>query len=155
MYTGGWIDLRRKILVLILLIAAIFLIANVQLFETNAKQFNMSAQAILVTSADTKIGVAAQTDELNFGRIPLGGKSTKLIDISNGFKSRAKIKMKMSGNISEYIELSENETLLGPEEIKQIRIMFNSKDAGNYTGKLEITTYLSKSGFSDPLLKYI
>lgn len=147
--------MRLRIAALLILIAAIFLIANGQLFETNSKQFNMSAQAILVTSADTKIGVAAQTDELNFGRIPLGGKSTKLIDISNGFKSNAKVKTKMSGEISKYVEIRENETLLGPEEAKQIRITFNSKDAGNYTGNLEITTHLSKSVFGDLLLKYI
>lgn len=138
--------------VLVLLLA---LAGPKYLFTKNITQFNMSAQVIKISGPDTKIGFAAQTDELNFGRVPLGGRSTKFIDVSNTFNSPVKLKAHLSGNITPLVDLSEQEVLLDPKETTQIRVTFNSNVIGNYSGNINIISHIPKYSLCNWLLEYI
>ncbi len=147
--------MSRKILVVLLAaIAVLMLGASDYLFIEDSNHFDMSAQTIKITGPETKIGFAAQTSELNFGRLPLGGRSTKFIDVSNQFNSPAKVKLEMRGNITSFVDLSNEEMILGPFESGQISICFNSREFGNYSGDINIISYLPKYNIGNWLLKY-
>ena len=143
------------IILTFVLVLALALVAPGYLFTKNTTQFNMSAQVIKISGPDTKIGFAAQTDELNFGRVPLGGRSTKFIDVSNTFDSPVKLKAHLSGNITPLIDLSEQEVLLGPKESTQMRVTFNSNAIGNYSGNINIISHIPKYSLCHWLLEYL
>jgi len=147
--------MSRKILVILLIgIGVLILGAPEYLFIKDTTHFSMSAQVIKITGPETKIGFAAQTDELNFGKIPLGGRSTKFIDVSNQFNYPAKIRLVMSGNITPFVDLSNEEMILGPLETGQISVCFNSREMGNYSGHINIISYLPKYDIGNWVLKY-
>ncbi len=145
----------KKFIVILTLVLVLALAAPEYLFTKNMTQFNMSAQVIKISGPDTKIGFAAQTDELNFGRVPLGGRSTKFIDVSNTFNSPVKLKAHLSGNITPLVDLSEQEVLLDPKETTQIRVTFNSNAIGNYSGNINIISHIPKYSLCNWLLEYI
>lgn len=132
-----------RILISILLIAIIIAsyLSSQSSFREEKTQFNMSAQVINVTGPNTKIGFATQTYEMNFGRIPIGGKSTKFIDVSNPTNKDAKIKISFDGNITPYIHYSHEELMIDPKDSMQIKITFIAEEMGNYTGQANIITY--------------
>ncbi len=145
----------KYILALVLLIIVAAIAIPQYMFAKNVKQFNMTAEVMNISGKDTKIGFAAQTYELNFGRLPAAGRSTKFIDISNTYTSPAKLKTELSGNITPFIDVDNEEILLEPQEDAQIRITFNSREIGNYSGNLMITSYMPKYRVCSRLLKYI
>ncbi len=131
--------MSRKILVILLVAIAVLTWGALEyLFIEDTTHFDMSAQVIKITGPETKIGFAAQISELNFGRLPLGGRSTKFIDVSNQFNSPAKLRLVMSGNITPFLDLSSEEMILGPLESGQISVCFNSREMGNYSGDINI-----------------
>ncbi len=145
---------RIVLAIFLIVIAVLTLGASEYLFIKDTNHFDMSAQVIKITGPETKIGFAAQTNELNFGRLPLGGRSTKFIDVSNQFNSPAKVRLVMSGNITSFVDLSNEEMILGPLESGQISVCFNSREMGNYSGDINIISYLPKYDVGNWLLKY-
>ncbi|MFH1127228.1 MAG: hypothetical protein V1718_03930 [archaeon] len=147
--------MSKKILIIILFVILIAAFGGPEyLFIKETKQFNMTAEAINASGPNTKIGFAAQTYELNFGRLPLGGRSTKFIDVSNTFKSPVKIKTIIEGNIKQFIDLSDDEILLEPEKNTQLKITFNSLETGNFSGNIKIVTYVPKYNMVNGLVEY-
>ena len=97
------------------------------------------------------IGIAGQTYELNFGRIPHNSSVRKIINMkSDNF---AKVEMYTSGNISSYIILPENFYMKGQEE--KIILTFNGTDMGNFTGTLLIKNIIPKNILAEEVIKLI
>jgi len=140
-------------LIILLLVLIGFMIPQVS-FSKIESEFTMSAQSINASEFNGKIGVATQTDELNFGRLPIGSKSTKFIDISNSFSRDSKTELFVEGNISEFVSFP-NEIILAPSESEEITILFNSTQIGNYTGNFTSISYVAKNSFAEKILNYI
>ncbi|MCK4634597.1 MAG: hypothetical protein KAT37_01865 [Candidatus Aenigmarchaeota archaeon] len=97
------------------------------------------------------IGIAGQTYELDFGRIPHNSSVRKIINMkSDNF---AKVELYTSGNISSHILLPENFYMKGQEE--KITITFNGTDLGNFTGTLLIKNVIPKNILAEEIIKLI
>jgi hypothetical protein len=80
---------------------------------------------------------------LNFGKIPLGSSATRSLRISNNFNKVSRIKITSSGEISQYIEVSDNNFILYPSESKNITFTCSPKNTTKfkeYNGEIIITT---------------
>lgn len=81
--------------------------------------------------------------QLNFGKITPGSSATRKVNITNNFDSPTITKIKSSGAASDYIIVSENNFILGPNESKEITFScFPDPDLEfkEYTGKITIIT---------------
>ncbi len=97
------------------------------------------------------IGIAGQTYELDFGRIPHNSSVRKTMNMkSDDF---AKVEMYTSGNISPHIILPENFYMKSQE--KKITITFNGTEMGNFTGTLLIKNVIPKNILAEEIIKLI
>lgn len=108
-------------------------------------------RGFVVESESDKIplGIAGQTYELNFGRIPVNSSTTKILNMnSNNF---AKIEFYTSGNISPYVTLPKSFYMKTDE--KEVKIIFKGSDAGNFTGTLLVRSVIPKNILAEKIMK--
>ncbi len=97
-----------------------------------------------------KVGIASDTDALNFGRVPGNGSYLKRYVHLNNTKEALKVSLKAYGNITPLIEFDENDFVLHKNESVEIGIVFNTVNAkayGNYTGEIDIIFKKPQYGF--------
>jgi hypothetical protein len=131
---------RKKIiavvcLIVIIIFLAIYLYANVidmvSLFEKK------EIEAIVMVSDSS--GVALNGTALMFGMLVPGGTSKKTVDLKNDYGGIARVKIYAKGEIKDFINVSDNNFIMYPNETKTI--IFRAKIPegtafGNYTGKV-------------------
>ncbi len=117
--------------------------------RTEVSSLDISLSVFSKTDNKTKLGVSADTDYLNYGKIPVGGNSTKIITISNSNEFVSKSILMVEGNVSPYITPNNTEFFLNPSETKEVRIKAVGKKAGNYTGILKIYTKIPRNRFAE------
>lgn len=87
---------------------------------------------------ENKIGLAADTNVLNFGMSPPGGSSTKEILLYHEYKERLKIKLVYAGNIAQLLEPIKP-FYLEPKTEKKLGITaYAVQKPGNYSGTVKI-----------------
>lgn len=133
--------MKRINAVLILLILAFTTIGIVSvLYNTfvtiGIKDIEMSLQV-----EKGKLGIAVDSEKLNFGSILPGGSSAKKIIIGNEHDFPISVSFTPLGEIKEHVKVSENPSYLLPGETKEISIVAAApKDMpyGNYTGIMRV-----------------
>ncbi len=88
-------------------------------------------------------GINADTDALHFGRVALftGAYATKFMKISNYEKHPSFVSISFSGEMADWVEVSENYFVLEPKEERELAFKANiPQDAqpGDYTGEAKI-----------------
>lgn len=101
------------------------------------------------------IGVATEPTQLNFGLIPANFTVRKIITIKNYENVPVKVKMKVFGDIKDFISFSRNDFILLPNEETKIYITFNATKLGNYTGEIDVIVKKPRSTILLPLLKMV
>ena len=91
----------------------------------------------LNTSEKIKIGIALDTNQLNFGKLYINYSSGKYITLENNYRKPMYIRIFACGNISDFLEYPPA-LVLKPKERKNIKILFNATEIGNFTGYLLI-----------------
>ncbi|MFH1238238.1 MAG: hypothetical protein V1491_02260 [archaeon] len=89
-------------------------------------------------SIDENLGLVADTDKLNFGRVILDSSSIKLINLTNSYSFPVKVNVLISKNLQNFV-FSDYEIILESDEIKQVPfnlIVSSDEDFGNYSGKI-------------------
>lgn len=137
----------KKTAVLVYLVSAIlFSVLIVQLFYS----FYVVKRVVLynadVTVGDY-IGITTENDGLHFGTLDRGGYSMRRLIISSIDEESSKVVIKVDGNISEFIGVSENGFILLPYETKTLfftSLVPDSALPGNYTGTVKI--YFKRQG---------
>ncbi|MGV8151340.1 MAG: hypothetical protein ACP5NV_06455 [Candidatus Woesearchaeota archaeon] len=143
---GKFKKINSKYVFLFLLLLFVFLLGIFLtiLFFNNYKLLQYDEIDISVNVRNGSSSFNTSTDALNFARIYPGGSATKLIGI---FAHKDSIvRMKISGNISEFIMLSDNDFLIKKNETRQIQVMLDIPEStieGPYSGKLKIYFYRS------------
>ncbi len=116
------------IIIVILIVIAVFAMT----FEEEQIEYDMKISVM----ENVTVGISSDTFELNFGRIPLNGTSTKFVSINYNSTTPAKIILQTSGNISKYILFEKNNFII--EKSDKFGVLVNGTEYGNYTGVLTI-----------------
>jgi hypothetical protein len=131
---------KRKIIAVISLLIIIVslciflyssLIDMMSLFETK------EVEAFIIVSDAS--GVAINGTALMFGMVVPGGTSKKSVDLKNEHDGLAKVKIYAKGDIKDFINVSDNNFILYPNETKTVEFKVKiPRDTpfGNYTGKV-------------------
>jgi hypothetical protein len=88
-----------------------------------------------------KIGIVTDKWNLNFGIIPVSGRETRHLDISNHEKNDFRVNLNVYGNIKQMISFSKNDFILPPNKSISINIFLNTTEKtipGNYTGEIDV-----------------
>ena len=126
---------RNKLLILLVLI---FLINTLIIFFIAGRLSLKDVQTLdMDMEVKNKIGFNVDTDKIHFGGLPPGGMSEREIVISHDFDFPVKVSIKTSGELAEYVTVSDNNFILSPLESKKITfyaIIDEDVPLGNYTG---------------------
>jgi hypothetical protein len=97
------------------------------------------------------VGVVVDSWNLKFGSIPVGGSSTRFMELANLGQEDAKVILRAYGNVSRYVGFSRNNFILYPKDNVTIRIIFHpdpdADTTGNYTGEIDRIIKIPKYGF--------
>ncbi|MBI4895558.1 MAG: hypothetical protein HY831_03630 [Candidatus Aenigmarchaeota archaeon] len=121
---------------LLIIGAVVVLIAFIVFFSTSFEEETVKYDMKLSVMENVTLGISNDNFELNFGRIPLNGKSTKFVSISYNSTTPSKIHLETTGNISKFIILEKNDFII--EKSDKFGIIANGTEYGNYTGTLII-----------------
>ncbi len=121
------------------LIAVLVIIGNQSIHEVSIAGYTVKGDVINLTTGNvTKIGISADTDKLDFGRMIFNKtNATKIITVSNPLPYEVVLKLNITGNISPLLYYKK-EYVLMPNESRNIPIKFVPKIIGNYSGVLNI-----------------
>ncbi len=101
---------------------------------------DLQALPMHITVGD-RMGFNTGTEALYFGTVIPPGSSTRYINVSHDERFPMKLKITTSGEMSEWMHVSENNFVVNPGQTKTIKVMAQiPKDVplGNYTGTLYI-----------------
>lgn len=85
----------------------------------------------------TKIGVSTDIDKIDFGRIAMGMKVRKVINVYNKNPFKVKVHIKPYGNISHVINTT-NSFILNSFEGKNVSIEATGKEVGSFSGEISV-----------------
>ncbi|MEM7825063.1 MAG: hypothetical protein QXO27_03780 [Candidatus Aenigmatarchaeota archaeon] len=105
---------------------------------------------IQLTQERLTIGVVLDPWNLNFGTIPAGNNfGTRFINLVNKKENDVKIRLKVYGNITPFVNFSKNNFILLPKENVTLEVHFYAATAkiGNYSGEIDIVAQRPKYGF--------
>ena len=88
-------------------------------------------------------GFDLNPNELTFGQITQNSSASRAITITNSFNKQKEIHIRASGEIKEYIIVSENNFILNPNESKNITFSIyptNTTQQQKYSGQIIITS---------------
>ncbi len=112
--------------------------------------YPMKGMVVEVTNDTIPIGIAAQTYELNFGRIPLNSTSRKILKFNSTVPT--KVEFYLSGNITPYIVIPKKLYVEGEEKLE---ITFNGTKVGNFTGTLLVRNIIPKNILAEKIIRMI
>jgi len=94
--------------------------------------------------SNSSVGLNTNTKVLAFGKVPLGGGSTRYFTLST--QKRALIRIVPTGDIKQFISFSDNNFILEPGQQKRVLASVDIPDnatLGGYTGKVKIYFFRS------------
>lgn len=104
----------------------------------------------LEANKNITLGVVTDPFNLAFGEIPVGGHYVKrAINLKNNFNKTVKVEIKVYGNVSKIVEISERKFILNPFEEKQIPVYFltNRTSPGFFNGEIDVIVKVPKYKF--------
>lgn len=122
----------------ILIIVLLLLLGIILLTEYNEIEKRSLYTSFVIAD---KIGFDLNKTALTFGQINKGGGANRGINISNDNPYDVKVIIKVEGEISEYISVSDNEFYLEPGEIKKLDFYVSVPEEiekGKYDGSINI-----------------
>jgi len=125
-----------------------FLIDDVVRYPAKA-----NVTALNLSDRNIKVGVAAQTYELNFGNVPQNITVRKFINLGNGEKGPVRICVKARGNIGPHVYFNPGDNIiLSGGEQKDLEVAFNSTRTDLYSGEIDLIVRKPKYGALDYFL---
>ncbi len=117
------------------------MISSSSLLLTERKaSYPMECEVVGFNQSDISLGVAVDTDKLDFGMLIAGGSgSTRTINIGNNEPVPVKVTLSVEGNISPYVNFGGDGFILDKGETRTIVIRMSSDKPGNYTGTFYIS----------------
>ncbi len=143
---------NKNIILFVLIILSIclsFFVSLPHMFQKKEISFQMKAEVLNFTKSNiTKLGVDVDPNILNFGRIPITGNVTKIVNIQINTPYKVLAKIKVKGNISKYIVVEKRRFIFIGHVKRKIKVKFVGEKIGNYTGSFYINFLIPKYGFA-------
>ncbi len=118
---------------LFLLVCAIFILGATITFMAYSiysvieiRSLNISLEIV----EEANIGLSGDTDKLDFGTLPNTATMEKAARIDNYRKNPVKVLVFVTGNVSPFIEVSENNFILKGNESRAVKLIARPVDAG-------------------------
>lgn len=128
--------MKKYLVFLVLCVAAILFCSLTIIFYSfyNIKEIKTIDMDLKVGDY---VGINTDTDALHFGTINPGGFGTRSVLLSNNYDTTLKVKIKVYGDLAEFVSVQNNFVLLKNETKKIPFIVSIPQEAvyGNYTGK--------------------
>ncbi|MBR9706250.1 hypothetical protein GOV14_04395 [Candidatus Pacearchaeota archaeon] len=139
---------KRSLMIFIIILAIIILVLLIYLFGQLLEYLSIvEKQRIKATVfVGDNPGIDLNTTALTFGMVQRGGGSaTRKLILDNSEDKNVKIKIYIEGNISQLMQVSDNNFILGPGEIKEVKftVIPGDLDGGWYLG--EVIVYTQKA----------
>lgn len=99
---------------------------------------------LMISDHPSKIGVDPSPEfPLYLGKIPIGGSGTRNFTVANDYNHSLKVDIKSTGDISQFLVISDNHFILKESESRELRIsaipsLSPDPQPGNYSGDLTI-----------------
>jgi hypothetical protein len=74
----------------------------------------------MLYQTSNKLGINTNTDALNFGKNIPGSTSTRQINISNTQKYSVSVSIKLTGDLAQFVTVSDNDFILAPNATREI-----------------------------------
>lgn len=120
------------------------------MFREEKWYYPLKGMVVPMINNTIPIGIAGQTYELDFGRIPINSSARKIINLNSN--NSAKVEFYTTGNITPYMVLPENFFISGE---KKIEIIFNGTETGNFTGTLMIRNLIPRNLLAEKIMVLI
>jgi hypothetical protein len=121
------------------LYGALFIAALFLLFVWRSSS-SYSAQVLVIDETGV-VGLSPYTDRLDFGDLPRGGSATMPMTLENSGPLPARFAIVATGDIRQFIEMSDAFFVLDPGETKTVEfvtVVPGSAEAKKYTGKVYV-----------------
>jgi len=79
-----------------------------------------------VTVSKLKVGIDTSTEGVVFGKVPFGGTGKRFVNLNNTKEFPQRVEFFVTGNISDFVFMSENNFTINPSETKTIDASFIS-----------------------------
>ena len=130
--------MKKHFVVIIICIAIILL-----LFLAVSKSQVVQKQSIpIFVKVAPYVGLSVDKDKLHFGAVPRGGISRRMVFLYNNDTYVKSVSIKVTGQASQWLRLSDNHFKLVSYENKTLNITMSiprDADYGNYSGNLILT----------------
>jgi hypothetical protein len=96
---------------------------------------------VKVVEEGGKIGVNPLTERLDFGDLPKGNSATRFVTIENNGRTDIYVKIVITGNVSDLVNINKNNFVLSPGSSEKIDFAMSmpiSADQEEYKGKVTI-----------------
>ncbi len=140
-----------KRILIILVAAASIAVVSAFGYVRESSSIPISAN---VTELNRTIGISLDSGELEFGTMPLGSVSRKVIRLSNNANMNSKIIIRIIGDISPYINLSRQTMIFGPFEEKELEVALWASKAGEFSGKLIVEAVTPRNRLMEAVLQW-
>ncbi len=117
------------------------------MFRDERTSYPMKGRVVEMKNETIPLGIAGQTNELDFGRIILNSTSRKVINMNSA--ETVKVEFYSAGNISDYIVMPEDFFMRGGNEVK---VTFNGTSLGNFTGTLMVRSVIPKNFLAEKMM---
>ena len=88
-----------------------------------------------------KVGINVDSDAIYFGKVYPGGGSYRKIKITNNFEIPLQAEIKLEGNITPFVSVSQNNFIIEPGQSEDMTFYAKTKTNslyGNYTGNATV-----------------
>lgn len=109
-----------------------------------------------LSNRNLTVGVASQTDELNFGNVPKNITIRKFININNSEPGPVRVCIVKRGDIADRMFITQGDTMtIGGGGSREIELNFNSTEVRTYRGELDIVVRKPRYGLLKDLTSII
>lgn len=126
---------KFKVALVIILLIPIVIFAFNSFMTIDIKELNMRIKV------EDVIGINVENSSLNFGKSYPGSLVYRKVNLTNNHDFKVKIKILNTGDISDFVYVSENNFILNPDEIKQVIYYVDlpkNIEYRNYTGTTKV-----------------
>lgn len=138
--------MKRKInifIVLIVIFLFIILAGYDYYYSYSIKETKITKMDITIPETSKMIGVNPDGDALHFGLVPRSSTSQRNFTLYHNYSYALKVDIKSTGNITQFIVVSDNNFILKPNINKSIKVkaipsLVENPIPGNYSGNLTV-----------------
>jgi len=129
---------ERIAILLSVLLVLVIVFAGMRMTPIKSVKYDMD----LHVKGAKRVGFNVDTDAVHFGIVPPGASGERSVVVETDVEAR--IKIKSSGELAEWVSVSDNDFVLGRDELKKISITASvptNAKTGKYEGEITISLY--------------